>query len=76
MPLRDPRTGRVTPVRLRKKEVAARRARNEERVCALLETFRFLDIDPVVVTSSDRAKILAEFLTWTDLRRTRRVIGA
>ena len=35
-----------------------------------------LDIDPVVVTSSDRADILAEFLVWTDLRRTRRVIGA
>ena len=43
---------------------------------ACLETFRQLDIDPVVVTSSDRGDILAEFLMWTDLRRTRRVIGA
>lgn len=76
VPLREPRTGRVTPVRLTKKEVAARRARNEERIRELSEVFRILDIDPVLVASSDRSKILAEFLTWTDLRRTRRVIGA
>jgi uncharacterized protein (DUF58 family) len=76
VPLRDPRTGRVTPVRLRKKEIATRRARNEERVLELREMFRMVDIDPIFLTSSDRSEILAEFLTWTDLRRTRRVIGA
>jgi uncharacterized protein (DUF58 family) len=76
VPLRDARTGRVSSARLRRREVAARREQNEERMTTLLETFRFLDIDPVVVSSSDRAEILAEFLVWTDLRRTRRVIGA
>ncbi len=74
--LRDPRTGRLTPVRLRKREAAAHRVRHEARLQALLESFRFLDIDPVVVSSSDRAAILSEFLAWTDLRRTRRVVGA
>ena len=59
-----------------RKEVAARREHNRERTASLLETFRFLDIDPVVVSSSDPADILAEFLLWVDLRRTRRVIGA
>jgi hypothetical protein len=49
---------------------------NRARTAELLETFTFLDIDPVVVTSTDRADILAEFLLWADLRRTRRVIGA
>jgi hypothetical protein len=76
VPLRDPRSGRVSAARLRKKEVAARREEHRERTSGLLETFRQLDIDPVVVTSSDRGDILAEFLVWTDLRRTRRVIGA
>ena len=76
VPMRDPRSGRVSSVRLRKKEVAARRDENRARTAALLEDFRRLDIDPVVVTSSDRGDILAEFLLWTDLRRTRRVIGA
>ena len=76
VPLRDPRGGRMSPARLRRKEIAARREENGRRTAALLETFRQLDIDPVVVTSSDRAEILSEFLIWTDLRRTRRVIGA
>jgi len=76
VPLREPRTGRVTPVRLRKKEVVARRARNEERLSQLSEMFRFLDIDPIVVSSNDRSVILEQCLVWTDLRRTRRVIGA
>jgi hypothetical protein len=76
VPMREPRSGRVSSVRLRKKEVAARREENQARTAALLETFRRLDVDPVVVTSSDRGDILAEFLLWTDLRRTRRVVGA
>lgn len=74
--LRDPETGRVRPVRLRRKEVEARRAANEDRLHALTETFRLLDIDPVMLSSSDRSDILANFLVWTDLRRTRRVVGA
>jgi len=74
--LRDPRTGRVVPVRLRAKEAAASKAANEERVRDLLETFRVLDIDPILVSSNDPAEILAPFLAWTDLRRTRRVLGA
>jgi hypothetical protein len=76
VPLRDPRSGRVSSVRLRRKEVTARREENIARSGSLLETFRFLDIDPVVVTSSEPSDILAEFLVWADLRRTRRVIGA
>lgn len=74
--LRDPATGRISPVRLRKGEAAARRAENEERVHTLLETFQMIDVDPVLVSSSDPAEILAEFLVWSDLRRTRRVVGA
>ena len=74
--LRDAATGRVSSVRLRRGEAAARRAANEERTRELLETFRASDVDPVVVSSSDPAEILAEFLIWSDLRRTRRVVGA
>lgn len=76
VPLREPRTGRITPVRLRREEAAARKASNEERVRDLLETFLFLDVDPILVSSSDRAEILASFLAWTQLRRVRRVVGA
>jgi hypothetical protein len=63
-------------VRLKRKEVAARRASNEQRTVELIETFRLLDLDPVVITSSETSEILASFLDWTELRRTRRVIGS
>jgi hypothetical protein len=75
VPLRNPRTGRLTPVRLRRKEAAKRRAHNAERLQALLERFRSLDIDSILVSSSEPFAILTEFLAWTDLRRTRRVLG-
>jgi hypothetical protein len=42
----------------------------------LVETFRLLDVDPIVLSSSDSHDVLAPFLVWTELRRTRRVIGA
>lgn len=74
--LRDPGTGRVTPVRLRKDEARRRKEANEERVAELLRGFHYLDVDPVLISSSDRAEILTAFLEWTDLRRTRRVVGA
>jgi len=76
VPLRDPATGRQVPVRLSRSEVAARRAANEQRTEELAETFGLLDLDPVVVTSSERSEILAAFLDWTALRRTRRVVGS
>jgi hypothetical protein len=63
-------------VRLTRREVEARRRANEERTAQLVETFRLLDIDPILLSSSDRSDVLAEFLVWTELRRTRRVIGA
>ncbi len=76
VPLRDPDTGRVSHVRLKRREVEARRAANEERMLELIDSFRMLDIDPIVLSSSDPSDVLAPFLMWTQLRRTRRVIGA
>ena len=74
--LRDSDTGRVVPVRLTAKEVVARREANEKRLESLLGDFRALDIDPVLVSSSEPFELLTEFLTWTELRRVRRVVGA
>ena len=73
VPLRDAQTGRLVPVRLRRREAAARRAANEERFQGIVEDFRALDLEPVVVSSSDPVEILAAFLSWSDLRRARRV---
>jgi uncharacterized protein (DUF58 family) len=76
VPLRDPRTRRLVPVRLTKKEALLRREANEARTADLVERFRLLDIDPILVSSSERGEVLEPFLVWTSLRRTRRIIGA
>lgn len=76
VPLREPGSGRIVPLRLRRKEVLARRRVNEDRYRSIVESFRALDLDPVLVSSSDSAGLLDSFLTWADIRRTRRVVGA
>ena len=76
VPLRDAASGRVIPVRLKGKEIAARRAANEARILDLMAEFRALDMDPVLVSSSEPADLLGAFLQWTELRRVRRVVGA
>jgi hypothetical protein len=76
LPLRDPRNGRVVPVRLTAREAAERREANEQRFAGLLDVFRGLDLDPVLVSSSDPAEILSSFLAWSEGRRTRRVVRA
>ena len=74
--LRDPRTRRVVPVRLTRKEARKRKAANEARTVELLATFRLLDIDPILVSSSEPGQVLEPFLAWTSLRKTRRIVGA
>jgi uncharacterized protein (DUF58 family) len=76
VPLRDPRSGRVTHVRLTKKEAAARKRLHEERLVALLDELVLLDLDPVLISSSEPSEILASFLAWTDFRRARRGVVA
>jgi uncharacterized protein (DUF58 family) len=75
VPLRDPETGRLAPVRLTRKEIKLRRAANEARLERLLERFRALDLDPLLVSSSEPSEQLATFLAWHEVRRTRRVVG-
>lgn len=74
--LRDADTGEVVPVRLHRKEIVARRQANEERFAAIVNSFRALDLDPILVSSNHPGDLLAAFLDWTELRRTRRVVGA
>ena len=68
VPLADPETGRVRAVRLRGSEARARRHANEERLERLVHEFRVLDLEPIIVSSSDRAEILEAFLSWADHR--------
>jgi uncharacterized protein (DUF58 family) len=74
LPLRDSRTGRAAPVRLTAREAAERREANERRFAELLDVFHGLDLDPVLVSSSDPGDILSSFLNWSESRRTRHVV--
>ena len=72
VPLREPGARQRMPVRLRPREVELRRVQNQERLKALVAGFEAVDIDPVLISTSDRSEILAEFLDWSELRRGRR----
>jgi uncharacterized protein (DUF58 family) len=69
VPVADPATGSVTPVRLTARDVRARRTANEARLAALLARFRELRLDPVLLGTSDPATIDAEFGAWAARRR-------
>lgn len=68
VPVVDPRSGRSTFLRLTKAEARAQRARNEERWRRLQHLFAELDLDEVLLTSSDAADILDAFIGWSEQR--------
>jgi uncharacterized protein (DUF58 family) len=72
VPLRDPETGKVRPVRLSASEAAERKAANEERLRGLMTTFSSVDLDPILLSSNDPEQILSEFLVWSAVRRSGR----
>ena len=69
---RDPRTGRIAPVRLTRREARARRRENETRLRGVLQSFHSLGLDWVVVSRADRAGALGSFLGWGETRLARR----
>jgi uncharacterized protein (DUF58 family) len=75
LPLADARSGSVSLVRLTTREAAERRATNESRLARLVDDFRSLDVEPVIVSSSEHEEILAAFLDWTEQRLYRRGRG-
>ena len=75
LPLADARTGRVSFVRLTAREAAERRRENEARLERLIDDLRGFDLEPIVVSSSERESILGGFLDWTEQRRYRRGRG-
>ena len=71
LPLLDPDERRSAPVRLSRKEAAARRLLNEERAAQLQDVLVGLGLDQVTITSSDPGAVHAAFLAWADGRRAR-----
>lgn len=63
--------GTPQPVRLTRSEAAKRRHANEDRLAGLLDAFGELDIDPVLLSSSEPVEILAAFRRWHERRHAR-----
>ena len=72
VPIMDPRSGRVSLVRLTKREASRRRNANEERQRRLLTDFAALGLDPVLLGTSDPDAIDRAFIAWAELRKQRR----
>jgi uncharacterized protein (DUF58 family) len=75
LPVRDPGSSRVLPLRLSRRQAAARRSENEKRLHELVENFQSLDLDPVMLGKSDPDAVDATFLAWAETRRRWRNVG-
>jgi uncharacterized protein (DUF58 family) len=73
VPLREPRSGRLSEAFLTAREAADMRAGNEERLERTLDDFHDFGFDPVLVSSSDPVEVLGSFLAWSEARRLRRI---
>jgi uncharacterized protein (DUF58 family) len=69
VPVVPPRSGRLTFIRLSRREALERRRRNEERWRALVSTFATLDLEPILLTTSDPGRILEAFTSWAENRK-------
>ncbi len=72
IPVADPRSGRTELVRLSRSEARELRSRNEKRLADLLAELVSLDLEPVLLGTSDPFEIDRAFIEWAELRRVSR----
>jgi uncharacterized protein (DUF58 family) len=70
LPLGDPAGARAGHVILDRGEVAARRRANEERLASLLERFRRLGLDWVLLSRDDPPSVVEAFRAWAEGRES------
>jgi uncharacterized protein (DUF58 family) len=72
VPIADPRSGRVTPVRFTARSAERRRRANEARWTALVGELRASGLDPVELATSDPGEVDRTFVAWAESRRRSR----
>jgi len=72
VPIADPRDGRTELVRLSRREALELKNSNETRLQRLLSELRSLDLEPVLLDTSDPYAIDRAFVEWAELRRLSR----
>jgi len=68
IPFVDPAAGRVTKIRLTRKEATERKRANEARLEELLRDLRSLDLDPVLIGESSSAAVVTALTGWAEAR--------
>lgn len=69
VPIHDPGSGSTELVRLSRREARDLRSRNETRLARLREKLVALDLEPVVLGTSDPFAVDRAFVEWAELRR-------
>jgi uncharacterized protein (DUF58 family) len=72
VPVADPRGGRVELVRLSRREALELRQHNEARLGRLRSELSSLDLEPVLLGTSDPYEIDRAFVEWAEARRLTR----
>src|SRR5580765_5491704 len=72
LPISDPRSGRTELVRLSRREARTLRTRNEARLARLRDELVSLDLEPIVIGTSDPYAVDRAFVEWAELRRLSR----
>jgi uncharacterized protein (DUF58 family) len=72
LPIADPRGGRVELLRLSRREARDLRRTNEDRLARLVAELISLDLEPIVLGTSDPQEIDRAFVEWAELRRVSR----
>jgi uncharacterized protein (DUF58 family) len=68
----EPRSGRVSSVRLTRREARALRERNERRLQDLLGELASFALEPIVLSTSDPFEVDRAFVEWAEARRQSR----
>ena len=68
LPLADPVTGRIRRARVTRRDATRLRELHERRLEALLEEFRSLGLDHVVIGDPDPPAVLGAFTDWAEAR--------
>lgn len=72
LPVTDPDSGTTSALRLSVREARERREANTVRLERLVQRFRSLGFDPVVLGTADQVEIDVAFLAWAHRRRVMR----
>jgi uncharacterized protein (DUF58 family) len=68
VPFADPVTGRIRRIRIGRRDADRLRQRHEQRLSTLLDEFRSLNLDHILIGDPDPVAVVGAFTEWADAR--------